>query len=138
MSYATRVDDWVGKHVALFQRELSLAKTMSDCPEKTCPMPDGYPLRVWCLCYVRRSPRAKRFVVRVRGRLRNGIPPILSPRLSDGYLLGLHSPRNPSRKSDGGFLRFRRNNPEGPLLEYGMHLLTYKPQWWAGDTAESS
>ncbi len=138
MSYATRVDEWVGKHVPLFQQELSLAKTMRDCLEKPCPMPYGYPLRVWCPRYVRRSPQAKRFVPRVRGRLSNGIPPMLRLRLSDGYVLGLYNPRNPYRKRVGGFLRFRRNNPEGSLLEHGMHFLTFKPQWSAEDTAESS
>jgi hypothetical protein len=138
MSYATRVDECIGKHVALFQQELALAKTMSDCLEKPCPMPYGYPLRVWCPCYVRRSPQAKRFVPRVRGRLSNGMPPMLRLRLSDGYVLGLYSPRNPYRKRVGGFLRFRRKDPEGSLLEHGMHFLTLKPQWSAGDTAESS
>ena len=136
MSYANKVDEWVGKHVAQFQQELSLAKTMRDCLETPCPMPYGYPLRVWCPRYVRRSPQAKRFVPRVRGRLRNGIPPILSLRLSDGYVLGLYNPRDSSRKSIGGLLGFRRNNPEGALLEHGMHFLAFKPQCSAGDTVE--
>ena len=96
MSYTIKVDEMVGKHVAQFQQELSLAKTMRDCLEKPCPMPYGYPLRVWCPRYVRRSPQAKRFVPRVKGRLSNGIPAVLRLRLSDGYVLGIYYPQKPS------------------------------------------
>lgn len=138
MSYATRVDECVGKHVAQFQQELSLGKTMRGCLEKPCPMPYGYPLRVWCPRHVCRSPQATRFIPRVRGRLSNGIPPILSLRLSDGYVLGLYHPRKPSHKREGGLCRFRRNNPESSLLELGLHFLTFKPRWSAGGTAELS
>jgi hypothetical protein len=126
MSYATRVDEMVGNHVAQFQQELSLARTMRDCLEKSCSMPYGYPLRVWCPRYVCRSPQAKRFVPRVRGRLSNGIPPILSLRLSDGYVLGLYNPRKPNSKRADGLPRFRRNNPEGSLLQHCMQFLTPK------------
>ena len=138
MSYATKVDEMVGKHVAQFQQEQSIAKTMRDCLEKPCPMPYGYPLRVWCPRHVCRSPQAKRFVPRDRGRLSNGIPPILSLRLSDGYVLGLYNPRNPNPERVGGLLRFRRNNSEGSLLEHGMHVFTFRPQWSAGGSAKSS
>ncbi len=96
MSYTIKVDEMVGKHVAQFQQELSLTKTMRDCLEKTCPMPYGYPLRVWCPRHVCRSPQVKRFVPRVKGRLSNGIPAVLGLRLSDGYVLGLYYPRKPS------------------------------------------
>jgi hypothetical protein len=113
MSDATKVDARVDKHLAQFQQALSLAETMGDRLEKPSPMPYGYPLRVLHPRHVRHPRQAERFARRARGRLSNGIPPILTLRLSDGYLRGPHNPRHPYRDRAGGLLRFRRNDPEG-------------------------
>lgn len=138
MSDATKVDERVDKHLAQFQQALSLAETMRDRLEKPSPMPYGYALRVLRPRHVRRPPQAERFARRVRGRLSKGIRPILTLRFSDGYLRGRYNPRHPYRQRAGGLLRFRRNNPEGAVLEQGMQFLTSKPQSSAGDTAKSS
>ena len=94
MSYETRVDEMVGKHVAEFQHELSLARVMGGCLRKPCPMPYGYPLRVWCPHHICRSPSVKRFVPRVGARMSNGAPMPLRLRLFGDYVLGLYNPRN--------------------------------------------
>jgi len=93
MSYATRVDEMVGKHVAEFQQELTLARVMHGCLKKPCPMPYGYPLRVWCPHHICRSPEVKRFTPRPIGRLSNGVPTILRLRLAGDYVLRLYNPR---------------------------------------------
>jgi hypothetical protein len=92
MSYQTRVDEMVGKHVAEFQQELSLAAGMRGCAEKSCQMPYGYPLRVWCPLHICRSPQVRRFVPKPGGNLSNGVPVVLRLRLAGDYVLGLYNP----------------------------------------------
>ena len=84
----------VGKHVAVFQQELSLANVMRRCIEKSAPMPYGYPLRVWCPHHVCQSPRVKPPIPRGRGRLSNGVPTLLRLRLAGDYVLGLYNPEH--------------------------------------------
>ncbi len=46
MSYATKIDEMVGKHVAEFQAELTLAKQLSSLQSRPS-LPYGYPVRVY-------------------------------------------------------------------------------------------
>jgi len=84
----------VGKHVAVFQQELSLAKVMRRATEESAPMPYGDPLRVWYPHHVCQSPCVKRPTPRERGRLSNGVPTLLRLRLAGDYVLGLYNPEH--------------------------------------------
>lgn len=92
MSYETRVDEMVGKHVAEFQNEVTLAKLMSRYATKAPAMPYGYPLAVYRPLHVCRSPEVKRFVARTGGKLTNGVPKIISMEIVNEYILGLYNP----------------------------------------------
>jgi len=59
MSYAARIDEMIGKHVAELQLELSLAKTIGACLRRFRPMPYGYPLRVWSPHHIGPFPRSR-------------------------------------------------------------------------------
>jgi len=81
----------VGKYLAEFQREMSLAEAMRECLAMPCPMRYGYPARVWCprhLC----PCQAKPFVPDAAAKQSNGVPRILRLCLSRGYVLGLYNP----------------------------------------------
>lgn len=60
--------------------------------------------------------------------------PAIERRLRVGSLL----PAKAQPDREGRLRRFRRNNPEGFLLEHGMRLLTFKLRWAAGGVAEPS
>ncbi len=83
----------IGKHVAEFQHELTLAKVMRGCLRKTCPMPYGYPLRVYSPHHVCRSHKVNRFLPRSSGKLSNGVPMILRLKFAGDHLLGIYNPR---------------------------------------------
>ena len=94
MSYETRVDEMVGTHVAAFQQELAVANAMRGCTEKSCPMPYGYPLAVWCPRHVCRSARVKRPTFHRGGSLSNGVPTLLRLQVVGDYALGLYNPKH--------------------------------------------
>jgi len=92
MSYETRVDEMVGKHVAHFQDEMTMAKLMEQYTKKTVPMPYGYPIAVYCPLHTCQSPTVKRFIARTGGKLSNGVPKVLGMDLVNQYILGLYNP----------------------------------------------
>lgn len=92
MSYETRVDDMIGKHVAHFQNEMTLAKLMAHCKKKTQSMPYGYPIAVYRPLHVCRSPEVRQFVTRTGGRLSNGVPKVLGMEIVKQYALGAYNP----------------------------------------------
>ncbi len=92
MSYETRVDDMIGKHMAHFQDEITLAKLMSQYQKKTPAMPYGYPMGVYHPMHVCRSPEVKRFVAHTGGRLSNGVPKVIGMEMVNQYILGLYNP----------------------------------------------
>lgn len=92
MSYETRVDEMVGKHVAQFQDEMILAKIMGRYAKKAPSMPYGYPIAVYCPLHTCRSPVVKKYIARTGGRLSNGVPKVISMDLVDEYILGLYNP----------------------------------------------
>ncbi len=84
----------IGKHVAHFQDEMTLAKLMAHYKKKTPSMPYGYPLAVYRPLHVCRSPEVRQFVSRTGGRLSNGVPRVLGMKLVDQYPLGSYNPKS--------------------------------------------
>ncbi len=93
MSYETRIDEMVGKHVKHFQDEMTVAKLMERYATKTRAMPYGYPIEVYCPMHICRSPEVKEFVARTGGKLSNGVPKVIGMELVDQYILGLYNPQ---------------------------------------------
>ena len=91
MSYETKIDELVGKHLAEFQREVTLAKTLSTL-RKVPPMPYGYPMAVYRPLHVCRVPQVRQFIARTGGKLSNGVPRVLRTEMVDQYLLGTYNP----------------------------------------------
>ena len=94
MSYETRIDEMVGKHVAGFQLELSLARQMNACARRstTPDMPYGYPVAVYRPLHVCRVPEVKQFIRRTGGRLSNGVPRVLRMEFVGENILGIYNP----------------------------------------------
>lgn len=88
MSYATRIDDMVGKHVAEFQTELTLAKKLKLYLKKPS-MPYGYPAGVYRPLHVCQIPQVKRFIAHAGGKLSNNVPRVLSMNMLGDYPLGI-------------------------------------------------
>lgn len=92
MSYQKKIDEMVGKYVADFQLEVSLAKKLGNQEYKP-PMPYGYPVRVYHPIHICRIPRVKHFIAHTGGRLSNGVPRVLGMEFVNGYLLGIYHPQ---------------------------------------------
>ena len=84
----------IGKHVAHFQDEMTLAKLMDHYKQRTPSMPYGYPIAVYRPMHVCRSPEVKQFVARTGGRLSNGVPKVLGMEIVDQYALGAYNPES--------------------------------------------
>lgn len=82
----------VGKHIAHFQDELTIANLMEHYVPKTVPMPYGYPIAVYRPMHVCRSPEVKEFVARTGGKLSNGVPKVIGMEVVNQYALGLYNP----------------------------------------------
>jgi hypothetical protein len=102
MSYETRIDELVGRHLAEYQREITLAKGLSTV-KRVPPMPYGYPIRVYRPMHVCRIPQVKRFIARTGGTLSNGVPRVLRTELAEQqYPLGIYNPRGrPPQQAEG-------------------------------------
>jgi hypothetical protein len=101
MSYESRIDEMIGKHVKYFQDEITLAKIMEGYVTRSPAMPFGYPIAVYCPVRAFPPPQAKAFVARTRATLSNGVPRVLAMDLIDQYILGLYNPRHSaSRRPD--------------------------------------
>lgn len=94
MSYETRVDEMIGKHVAHFQDEMTMAKFMEHHVPQTVPMPYGYPLAVYRPLHVCRSPQVKEFVARTGGKLSNGVPKVICMEIVNQNVLGVYNPES--------------------------------------------
>ena len=91
MSYETKIDELVGKHLAAFQREVTLAKTLSTV-RKLPPMPYGYPVRVYRPMHICRIPQVRSFIAHTGGILSNGVPRVLRTEFANQYPLGIYNP----------------------------------------------
>jgi hypothetical protein len=91
MSYQQKVEEMVGKHVAEYQLEVSLAKQIEGYRPPP-PMPYGYPLGIYRPAHFVDIPRETRFASHLEGKMSNGVPRILGMDLEDQYILGLYNP----------------------------------------------
>ena len=91
MSYQTKIDQMVAKHIADFQLEMSVAKQLQEC-EFAPPLPYGYPVGVYQPRIQKRAPHANRVLSNPTGKMSNGVPWILGMDLVDQYTLGLYNP----------------------------------------------
>lgn len=82
----------VGKHIAHFQAELSLARKMADFLQET-RMPYGYPVAVYHPLHICQVAQVRKFVARTGGLLSNGVPRVLRSEWVNGTLLGIYNPR---------------------------------------------
>jgi len=94
MSYATRIDQMVGKHVADFQTEISAAKKLQEI-KAASQLWYGYAAGVYRQRASARLPRVSRRLVHPVGKMSNGVPWLLSLNLVDQYALGLYNPVRP-------------------------------------------
>lgn len=95
MSYEKRIDDMVGRHLAEFQHELSLAERLSReiaLASRVPGMPYGYPLRIYRPLHICRTPKVKQFISQHGGTLSNGVPRLLGMELVGQYVLGAYNP----------------------------------------------
>ena len=92
MSYEVKKDEMVGKHVAEFQAELTLAKSMEGFFEKPV-MPYGYPARLYHPHHVVRIPRATKMVHCAHHKLSNDVPWVLGMEVVDSYAVGVYNPK---------------------------------------------
>ena len=91
MTYNTKIEELVGKHVAEFQWELSVAKKLKH-PEPGPRLPYGYLTSAYHPTHLLDMPQVQHFIAHTGGRLSNGVPRVLSMELVDAYPLGAYSP----------------------------------------------
>ena len=91
MSYQTKIDQMIAKHIAEFELEMSVAKQLQEC-KFAPPLPHGYPLSVYHPKIERKVPTANRNLPKPTGKISNGVPWILGLDLVDQYTLGLYNP----------------------------------------------
>ena len=92
MLYEVKKDEMVGKHVAEFQAELTLAKSMEGFFEKPA-MPYGYPVKLYHPHHIVRIPRATQMVHCVHHKLSNDVPWVLGMEVVDSYAVGVYNPK---------------------------------------------
>ena len=95
MSYQTKLDEMVGKHVAEYQAEFTMAANAPDLGRKppATPMPYGYPVRLYHPHHRVMMPRATPCRKHGHGRLSNDVPWVVSMDLVEDYAVGLYNPR---------------------------------------------
>ena len=91
MTYASKIDEMIGKHVAEFQAELSLARELDQSLVKQ-PMPYGYPESVYRPFRGYRLHEIKHFIEHTGGTLSNAVPRVLSMEIVGDYPLGIYNP----------------------------------------------
>jgi len=92
MSYEVKKDEMVGKHVAEFQAELSLAKKMRDMGQKP-PMPYGYPTQLYHPYHRVVRPKKTEHEHHEHQSLSNHVPWVLSMEVVDNYTIGVYNPK---------------------------------------------
>jgi hypothetical protein len=92
MSYETRKDEMIGKHVAEFQNELSIAKSLERC-ELRPVMPYGYPVRLYHPHHIVNCPRYTPMCHHQHDRLSNDVPWVLGMEVVDNNVIGVYNPK---------------------------------------------
>ena len=92
MSYEVKKDEMVGKHVAEFQTELTLARKLEGVVSGP-PMPYGYPVRIYHPHHRVLRPRTTETKKHTHDRLSNDVPWVLSMELVDYNVIGVYNPK---------------------------------------------
>ena len=92
LTYESRIDELIGRHVADYQAELALAKQLNDCLDNL-PMPYGYPQAVYNPCHSYRLAVIDHLVKHSGGALSNRVPWVLGMEIVKDYPLGIYNPR---------------------------------------------
>ena len=92
MSYEVRLDEMVGKHVAEFQTELSLAAKAARLVSQIA-MPYGYPVALYHPHHAVLMPRYTALEKHDHGKLSNDVPWVLGMEVVGNYVIGLYNPR---------------------------------------------
>ena len=82
----------IGKHVAQFQNELSLAKSLEACQLRPV-MPYGYPVRLYHPYHIVKSPKYTPMCHHQHDRLSNNVPWVLGMELVDNNVIGVYNPK---------------------------------------------
>ncbi len=92
MSYEVKKDEMVGRYVADFQAELSLAKSVEGFDLRP-NMPYGYPIRIYHPYHSVRLPRHTEFTHHEHTKLSNDVPWVLGMELVDSNVIGVYNPQ---------------------------------------------
>lgn len=94
MSFEAKKDEMVGKYVALFQAELTMAKCMEKLVAPQA-MPYGYPVKVYHPYHSVLLPRHTRLLKHLHehGRMSNDVPWLLGMELVNDNPIGLYNPK---------------------------------------------
>ena len=92
MSYEVKKDEMVGRHVAEFQTELTLAKKLRGLSNRP-PMPYGYPTRLYHPYHRVVRPKHTEHVHHEHGKLSNNVPWVLGMEVVDSYAIGVYNPK---------------------------------------------
>jgi hypothetical protein len=92
MSYEVKKDEMIGRHVAEFQAELTLAKSLGKLSQRP-PMPYGYPVRLYHPHHSVILPKHTELRRHHHVKLSNNVPWVLGMDLVGNYTVGLYNPK---------------------------------------------
>ncbi len=92
MSYEIKKDEMIGKHVAEYQAELSLAKKLEGVVDQP-RMPYGYPVTLYHPYHRVNRPRQVARQPHDHERLSNDVPWVLSMELVEDNVVGVYNPK---------------------------------------------
>ncbi len=99
MSYEVKKDEMVGKHVAEFQAELTLARKLKNM-NKAPIMPYGYPTKLYHPYHTVVRPRHTEHEHHDHGKLSNNVPWVLGMDVVDSYTIGVYNPKKSRDQED--------------------------------------
>lgn len=92
MTYESKIDEMIGKHVAEYQAELTLAKKLDESLV-TVDMPNGYPDSVYHPGFRPHPAVVEHYIKHTGGVLSNKVPRVISMELVGDYPLGIYFPK---------------------------------------------
>lgn len=93
MSYEVKKDEMVGKHVAEFQAELTLAKTLKGMGKQPV-MPYGYPVELYHPYHAVMLPKQTEVKHHDHEKLSNDVPWVLGMEVVDDNVIGVYNPKS--------------------------------------------
>ena len=92
MSYEAKKDEMVGRHVAEFQNELTIAKSLQSLEVRPV-MPYGYPVRLYHPYHIVKCPRHTEVPHHDHPKLSNNVPWVLGMEVVDSNVIGVYNPK---------------------------------------------